>query len=200
MDWKKMANNIFANMSKALIDKAMLTILAREAKNIIYKRTKSGYGVSNDSGVRATKIRLKSLSTSYKAWRKGSVAYWRNKNGSIVRVDKKQWSAISPPRLGKFGSPTRSNLTLSGQMLEAMLNARTKNSFDYFEITIPNSRRSPIRRADGSGIPQNLSNAEVAEYVSTQGRPFFALTVGEQRILNKQYKDLLLRKLRLALK
>lgn len=90
------------------------------------------------------------------------------------------------PSLGEFGRPAKSNLTLTGAMLDSI-------TLEYddggFRLYIPNSMR-----------PDGKTNAQVAKYVSNGGsytngngkkvtipaRPFFALTKGELRILTRE--------------
>ena len=77
---------------------------------------------------------------------------------------------------GPFFSVGKSNLTLTGQMLGAMKWKITKLGF---EIYIAKTSRND----------SDSTNAEIAEYVAKQGRPFLALTVKEQRIIAKSYEN-----------
>lgn len=120
--------------------------LGQMARDLIYKRVKSGYGTTNLQPGNAKRARLKPLSKSY------------------VEQRRKR-------KLGKFGSPGRSNLTLSGQMLDAILvqaNARG------IKVYIDNSKRD-----DG------YTNAEIAEFVQ-KARPFFVLTQDELTVLVRE--------------
>ena len=80
------------------------------------------------------------------------------------------------PGSGERFSPNRSNLTYTGQMLNAITSKPTRSGF---ELQIKNTLRS-----DSSS-----SNKEIAKYVSEKGRPFFALTRPEQRVIMKKYRD-----------
>lgn len=74
---------------------------------------------------------------------------------------------------GEFGTPNKSNLTLTGQLLRAISTSYTKNGFKIFI--------QATKRDDG------LSNDDVAVHVSKR-RPFLALTTGEQRIIAQKYQ------------
>jgi len=89
------------------------------------------------------------------------------------------------PSQGAFFSPNRSNLTRTGQMLDSMNFKVTKGKLTIF---IPSSKRD-----DG------LSNSEVAGYVR-KDRPFFTLTVPEQRIVFRKIETNLRQFIRLAFK
>lgn len=128
--------------------------------DIIYKRTKTGKGVS-DSGNKASITKLQALAQSY-----------------IERRKKK-------PGKGEFFSPSRSNLTYSGQLLDAM----TFNiSNGVISVYIKDSTRSD----------SDSTNAEVANYVEENGRKFFNLAVEEQKIITtmieKDVRDIIRRK------
>jgi hypothetical protein len=80
--------------------------------------------------------------------------------------------------LGEFASPGRSNLTRTGQMLDSII---TKIKKGGFILEIPNSSRTD----------SSISNKKVAEHVSENGRPFFALTDKEQLQIVRQYLNLI---------
>jgi len=123
-------------------------MLAKKARDIIYKRTKAGRGVTA-IGPRAQPARLARLSTPY--------------------VERRKRTGVTGP----FGSPGKSNLTYSGQMLESI---RVQASARGFRVEIPNTKRAN----------SNLSNSQVAQHVQDNGRPFFALTEDEIQILVRE--------------
>lgn len=97
---------------------------------------------------------------------------------------------------GDFFSPGRSNLTLTGQMLNSM---DFKVSGDTIEVFIPDSSRSPAvfqskRKRNGSTYRyesgNNKTNAEIARLVA-QERPFMALSSDEIRIVEQELQDIL---------
>lgn len=163
--------NLFSNQFKFLLGKLI--------RDIIYKRTKAGQGVSDlGDGPGITKQRLAPLSKSYKEQRAGKVAFFTDKVGRVIPYIPK-----IAPRLGEFGSANKSNLTYRGLMLKAIQFQATSQGI---RVYIDNNRR------EGS----DLTNAEVAEYVQQDGstrrggirpgRPFFNLTDDELTIVIRE--------------
>jgi hypothetical protein len=150
--------------------------MARFTRDMIYNRVKSGYGVSADEGEPESikRRRLKSLADSYREYRKGE-AYYFTRGGKVVRVPARSYN-LGRHGLGRYFSPGRSNLTMTGQMLEAM--AYTVGGTGYRVFIRDSSRR------DGK-----LTNAQVAEHVS-RDRPFMAIHQGELLILQEELINL----------
>ena len=144
--------------------------LGKMARDLIYKRVKSGYGVDELNTRTASRQRLKPLSPSYIEQRQGRAAYF-TKSGKVVRVPASTSFKPRKPKLGPFGAPGRSNLTLSGQMLEAI---RYESNARGIRVFIQNSARD-----DG------YTNAEIAELVQ-DARPFFVLTQDELTVLVRE--------------
>lgn len=124
--------------------------LALKAIEIIQRRTRLGYGVPAGTNGTAERFKLPPLSDRYIQRRKKA-------------------------RLGEFGSPARSNLTYSGQLLDSL---------------------GVIRIGQGSivigptGTRRNgQSNAAVAGYVAAGGRPFLALSSPEAEQLRRYYRN-----------
>lgn len=160
----------------AALQKAIETIISRQfrmqlgtiAREIIYRRTKSGYGVASDEGAVSQQRRLLPLSKSYTDFRKGEVAFF-TRNGKVIPYTPK-----IKPKLGRFGSPSRSNLTFTGDMLESL---QVELTAQGFVIAVPDTKRQ-----DGK------TNAQVARYAS-QARPFLALTEQEVFILEREIEN-----------
>ena len=123
--------------------------LGRMARDIIFRRVKSGKGVADDQDTETTQTTLLPLRPSYIKYRSKLAA------------------------LGSFASARKSNLTLTGQMLDSIEVEARRNGFT---LKIPESLRE-----DGKD-----TNANVAKYVRDGGRPFFQLTVKEQTILFRE--------------
>lgn len=155
--------------SRELYNAPMLLSLGRLMRDIIYKRTKAGYGVTSiDSTVNVQKEKLAALSPSYIATRKGELAFFTSKLGNIVPYKPKR-----KPRLGEFGTPSKSNLTFTGQMLDAINYRLTRQGVEIYV--------NKNRREEGG-----LTNAKVADYVQQNGRLFFNLTQAELNILIRE--------------
>lgn len=135
--------------------KSYMEKVANDLAAQIKKRTLLGYGVSNGN-----QQRLKPLSESYVKQRK---RYSGNLSGDTT--------------------PKRSNLTATGQLLNAI---RGTGYPAKLEITI-NDRRGRNLSGKSSGITNN----KLLEYVSAD-RPFFAITKAESNKLVRELKTQLL--------
>lgn len=192
--------------------------LARKCKEIIYRRVKNGKGVTSykSDPENTEQATLAPLSKSYIDYRKGLAIFFTTPLGNVVRISgtkkvvsyvtrgrgrravtarqtrKVRTGNITAPTLGEFGRPEKSNLTLTGQMLNDIVLSASDTGF---QLRIGDKRRK------GS----NLTNAEVADYVQKGGsytngngkrvvipaRPFFALTAGEIRILTRELENII---------
>jgi hypothetical protein len=162
----------------AIVDKSFLRQLGNKFREIIYRRVKSGYGVSDMGSKDPQQERLKALSDKYVDFRKGNFAYKKKRKGKKVTVNK------GAPKLGDFGSPGKSNLTLTGQMLDSIqIKLQPYGVLLYF----PDTKHRYSKR---------ITVRELAQYVQEQGRPFFRLTRGERRILLNLVKQEVRSKLR----
>lgn len=158
-DLKNFEKRFKLNIQK-LLSADFLDTLGKQVTTIIYSRTKNRKGAEN--GVETT---LAPLSEAYVNYRSGKVEF-TTRDGKFVEFK------IKRPRLGERGSPGRSNLTLTGQMLDSIDYKVTKNGITIF---IPDSFR------EGT----HLTNADVARFVTEQGRPFFELTDKEVTSVQK---------------
>lgn len=161
-DYKKQLRdfeNAVNNALKTFTSGSKIKKYADQSVDIIYKRTKSGKGVTDDQSNAASIKSLKTLSPGYKEQRK-------------TRKGKK----------GDFFSPNRSNLTLTGQMLDSI-----KSKVSDGKITVSLSGT----RDDGQ------TNKEVGEFVSENGRPFLNLAVEEKQILLRKIETDLIKFVRL---
>lgn len=156
-------------------------------RKMIYSRVKLGRGVTSDKAkpqaVRNKK--LKGLSDSYIQQRKGRLKFFKGKQGQTFAVEKSSRFSFSKPKLGPLGKPSKSNLTFSGDMLEALEFKVTKSGVRVFV----NNR---IRK-DG------MTNQEVAEHVS-KDRPFLNLSNVEHKRVIQFIEDEIDRRLEKAFK
>lgn len=147
--------------------------LAQDTANQIKVRTQLGFGVDENG----KQIKLKPLSESTRAQRRGDVVFYTDVFGRL-----RTFEPDSPPRLSSKTSPAKSNLTRSGEMLES-LTGEAKNN--QILINVKGLRK------DGSG----LTNEEVKDFVEAQGREFLKLTSGEKNKLIREIKNRVLRNL-----
>lgn len=148
----KKVNKELDRVIKQSLKKSNMAKLAEEAGDVIYKRTKSGKGVTSLKD-NAKLVKLNSLDPKYIKQRKGR-------------------------DLGEFGRPAKSNLTLTGQMLNAIVYTE---EFGRFILEIDQSAR----------FDSNKTNAKIAEYVQDQGRLFFNLAESEQRIVRFELEKII---------
>lgn len=144
---KKSIRDIFKRIESALeiaVKPATLRPLAQFTIDIVVKRTRLGYGVDRQFGV---KKKLKPLSDKYIEHRERLKRSLRGRSGS---------RSIT---LSEFTSPSKSNLTLSGQMLASMRILKEEHQ----RITIgPSGKRTDTNR----------TNQQIANYQADQGRVF----------------------------
>lgn len=139
-------------LNRDVVSTSTMRELGMLGRDIIFKRVKTGFGVNSERTPNPSLQRLKRLSPRY--------------------IEQRRRQGVG----GSFGSPGRSNLTNTGEMLDSM-EVKVFNDSN-FEILIPNSLRKDKKL-----------NSRIAEFVEKQGRPFFALTPDEQQILVKEIED-----------
>lgn len=152
------AERILTTLRKAIRDTRLLREIAIFMRTRVYQYTKRGTSLVQES-------RLTPLSQNYINYRKRLVA---GKSRKSVK------------KFGDFFSPSRSNLTFTGQMLDAL-----KTDVD------PASGRAIVFVDDTPRSGDDLTNAEVAVKVAEAGRPFLGLDrVGRDRIRRMVIADL----------
>ena len=144
-----------------------------EAAVIIRRRTLLGFGVPVDGRKRE---RLKKLSSSYIEQRKGQAVYFTSKSGKVIRVptSAKFRSRMS---LSTKTTPSKSNLTLTGQLLDSLKGTVTGFGRGVIKVT--------GQRDDGG------TNEDIASFVDDNGRPFLHLSNNEIKQLAILAADLM---------
>lgn len=160
----KVIDDLIARLKKSVEE----AVTPKESKRLgdtmasrIRTRTRLGYGVTEQGSQRA----LAKLKDSTKERR-----------------------ARYADDLSGLTTPNKSNLTATGQLLDAIKSVGQRGKV-ILEI---DGRRT---RELGGSRPR-LSNAEVARYVQEQGRRFFDLTKAERTFLVREVKQLILGGLR----
>lgn len=157
---------VIERIESEVLSRKNMARLARITERIIYKRTKSGFGVDDEKAKDPKRKKLKPL--------KPATIKQRQRNGVM----------------GRFGDPRFSNLTDTGQLLDSMV---IRAKFGEFQVVIPNSRRRRkiIVDRDGNRRPSKAkkvpTNSEVHDFVAEM-RPYFALTGAERKILTRDIK------------
>jgi hypothetical protein len=150
-------SKIIESKIKKLVNKQLMEFIGERVKDIIRKRTKIGYGITSESKTRSVSKKLKPLSSAYVKYRK--------------KVGVK----------GEYGSPERSNLTNTGQMLDAI------------KVTAQQAKVL-VEIAETTRDEGNITNKEVAKYVS-KDRLFFGLTKQEYQLLVRDVQEYIKRRL-----
>lgn len=151
--------------------------ISREIAKQIVKRTRLGKGVKN-----GRIINLKKLSDSYIQTRKGKVRFWKDKEGR-VRKGKGNKDDVF---LSNKTRPSKSNLTATGQLLDAIEGDGRRNQL---KVTI-----NDLRLFDLFGKPAKIGNNELVDFVE-KARPFFALSNSEVNQFVRKIRQLILKKL-----
>lgn len=158
-DLEKKLKNIEDGFTKSKLGKDAGEFVAER----IRRRTRLGRGLEGP---------LKPLSPSYKEFRRGNLAFFTTEAGVVVPVKNPR----RKPKLSPNTSPGKSNLTFTGQMLDAI----RVISVSIGKVTV----------GFAPGRSGKLTNKKVAEYVSKE-RPFFGLTKAEEAGLQKFISDAL---------
>lgn len=161
---------VLAGLDRAVRNNALLGDVAVFIRDRIYQNTKRGYY----AGVRKNLAKFRPLSQNYVEYRKSLLGGEKKNAGG----DRKK--AIK--KFGEFFSPARSNLTMTGQMLDA-LDHSVNSSAGQISVFV-----KPTQRSDDGD--EKLTNAEVAKRVQDE-RPFLRLDeTGVERVKRMVIADL----------
>lgn len=165
-----------------------------ELKDRIVKRTQLGIGI--DPETNASK-KLAPLSDAYKARRKGSSINVKNKFDRKRARKAKKENKIKP-KLVSTTTPSKSNLTATGQLLKALtvVKLKVKNAWGY-RITI-----SDRRGKDLFGRSSKIGNKELVGYLASgkTGKPktpkprvFLGWTKSQRNKISKEIRDIIIK-------
>lgn len=153
--------------------------LAEVIPDVIKLRTRQeGEGVSG---------KLKPLSDSYIAQRKGDVAF-----ATIGKGDERKVIPYKPskaPDLHPDTTPETSNLTATGQLIDAV---QGKSAGSKVTIDIKKGKR----KGELSGGKSTLSNQQVRKYVEDNGREFLELSKQERIEAEEFAKEIILKEIK----
>ena len=177
---------------RAITSRTLLNDIANFLKDRIYSYTKRGYSMgalltSNKTGrAIGSPRKLKPLSPNYIRNRRDMVKEKAKsfKTGITFKNNPRAARKRAISKFGPFFSPARSNLTLTGEMLEALTTSvDPKNA--TFTVSI-----DPSTRSDGE------NNAEVAKKVAKNGRPFLGIDEKGKEIIIRMIQASLRRSLK----
>lgn len=157
----KNLDRVFRKLSSVLDvanRKDVLTNLGQFASDRIVNTTKSGKSLVTDSKI----LGLKNLTIKIRKW-------WKEKGKPV----------------GRLFSPRRSNLTMTGQMLDAVQFKVIEAEKKVNIFVAPTSR--PIEGPTLRGQrPERLTNEQVARKVAKDGRPFMGMDdLGKRRMIEQ---------------
>lgn len=165
-------DRIVAFMTAALRAKVTLDQVGMFIKDRIYSSTKRGNSL-------VTEDKLQPLSEGYIKKRR-AIKRGDNKKAKKTSSKVKKALGFSITTTGPFFSPARSNLTMTGQMLEALVYRLGKKP-GTVEVTVKDTGRKG----------EDLTNLDVAKKVASAGRPFLGLDLkGEDLIRRKVIAEL----------
>ena len=164
-DLRRILDKQLKDVAKELQNGRFIRELGIRTKVDIQRRIRLGYGVSRDG---AGKVKLKSLSESYKLQRRNKLTFWTRPDGTVVPVldtkSNRAYLSANKIKLASSTSPAKSNLTRTGDMIKSMRVRSSKGKFTIYFSTADNVKK--------------------AEYVS-KDRPFMFVTRQELRRLRK---------------
>lgn len=163
------------SLHRAIRSRAMLQEIAVFIQTRIYQNTKRGYY----AGVRKNLAKFRPLSEGYVAARKALLK--GGESSTLKKLGlKKTAKKLAKNNFGEFFSPARSNLTMTGQMLDALQSAVDAGK-GQVTISVSNTSRKG----------EDLTNAQVAVRVAEAGRPFLGLDgTGRDRVVRMVIADL----------
>jgi hypothetical protein len=151
-------------LEKAIGRGSLLSELATFMRERVYTNTKRGYY----AGVKKNLAKFKPLSDGYVMMRQAALSDEVKASGKTLLGGKRSAKAKRKKALKQFGdffNPKKANLTLTGEMLDA-LDSDYSTGDKTVRVFVQSSGRS-----DDSG----LTNRDVAIKVAADGRPFLGI-------------------------
>jgi hypothetical protein len=170
----------FAKIDDVIKSRVVLATISTFWRDRVYQFTKRGLTLAKirqRGGPPTIPLKLKPLSPNYIEYRKSLVqGEAKRLRGGILRRSAKAASKKAKKSFGEFFSPARSNLTLTGQLLDAV-----DSDYDSEAGTVTVFVKATSRTGAEPDEPQ--TNAELAVKVAEEGRPFLGLDlIGRARI------------------
>lgn len=197
---KEIRNAVLKKVSTA-INKGFNQEYVETIRDRIVKRTQLGIGVDPETGASQ---RLKPLADVTKKVRKNQARVIGIKGGGkIVYTDGTEEKGLSRKsrktrkesfkaffgdvKLAKTTTPSKSNLTATGQLLKSLtvIKIKIRNAV-AFKITVADRRGR-----DMFGNPSKIGNKQLVEYLKEQGRTFLGLTKSQRNQIAKEIRQIL---------
>lgn len=149
---------------------------AKQLADDIRTRTRLGYGVVKEL---AKKVKLPKLSDSYVNYRKGKVDFRTSKkDGHVYPI-----TPNSKPKLHSLTTPSKSNLTLSGQMLEAIEGSSPGPG--KIKVSLNENRDDGLKNSD---IATWLEDGNYGYLRNGPKRPFLHISELEFKRIKDQFR------------
>ena len=188
-------------VSKALARSVNLSYMDTLRDRIV-NRTQLGTGINPETG---TSQKLKKLADVTKLARKGEARIWSTPTGGKIvvsanaqekgipnKVKKSRREAFKAMygnvRLSSKTTPSKSNLTATGQMLKSLTTVKIKLK-DGVAFRIKFSDR---RGRDMWGESSKATNSEIAKYNADKGRHFFGFTKSQKNEIIKDIRQMII--------
>jgi hypothetical protein len=165
---EKIENKLKVALNKLISSKELLDKVGEFSRERIYSFAKTGKSLFGD-----TPEKFMKLSDVYMRYR-----------AKLEKI----------AQMGDHFAPRRSNLTLTGQMLNALTWRTKKNEVEVF--VKPTARNDEPKLTQRPRNGPRLNNAQVAEDLAKRGRRF----IGMDRLGRERIKKLVIKELRQALR
>lgn len=167
-------------IKKEATSRTTLDPIAKSAARRVRTRVRLGFGVKDDGG---RQKKFPPLSKSYKDYRKG-IARFKTRKGKNVKFN------FGPPRLDAFTSASKSNMTASGQLTDAIKGRYA--GIGRIKLEIKPNRRKGIDLL-GRRIKNEPTNSQIVEFHRGK-REFFHFTNAELEFIEREIRKAVLKK------
>lgn len=162
-----------------------------EQKNLIIARTQLGIGVDPMGEA----YKLPPLSENYKEQRQGKARWYTTKDGRRVKVTKDMdysGTFVKKPRLASTTTPSKSNLTATGQLLKSLTTVKMKMSGGIKWII----KLGDNRGRDLFGYSSKIGNKELNSILESKGRRFLGFTRAQRNEIVRKIRQIIRRSLK----
>ena len=179
---KQIKDAVLSKVGKALA-RGVNQSYVEELKDRIVQRTRLGIGVDPES---KRGVRFEKLNKDYIRRRKG-VKKIKDRNKIDTGRRKKARGTGQPPQLASTTTPSKSNLTLSGQLLKALTVIKIKSKEGIgFKITVGDQRGK-----GAFGEAPTIGNKQLVKELEKKGRYFLDFTKAQRNEISKEIRQIL---------
>lgn len=188
----KNANTIDKQVSESVtkavaqaVNQGVTQAYVEELKDRVVNRTRLGIGVNPING---KGYKLPPLSEGYKTARKGTKIAKQNKFDAKRKRNAKK-KELPPPKLTSTTTPSKSNLTATGQLLRSLTVAKARITGGVaFFINVGDNRGKDL-----FGRSSKIGNKTLVGYLAQQGRVFLGFTNSQKNQITKEIRQIILK-------